>query len=213
MTLHEVGGVGPHRPFVAVGADLALHVEVVEQDELPRERVMVWRDAFGEQAEGGIAVSLRHVAKHLVVGAVFLDHVDHVGDRARLAGLKRDRMTLQFFGREHVVGPGRAAGERAGRPGVHPFLEGVFRKIDERHGAIKQAPDVVGRGSVGIVSRPGSVAVGVGDHALPVGDEQPRAVGGEPDGRRIPANRNEAQASRPALLRHVPDAQGVDVGV
>ena len=122
-------------------------------------------------------------------------------------------MALQFLGREHVFGLGRAAGEGPRRPGLHPLFEVVAGQVDERHGAIKQSPDVIGRGGVGIVSRPGSVAVGVGDHALPVGDEQPRAVGGEPDGRRIPANRNEAQASRPALLRHVPDAQGVDVGV
>ena len=81
--LDEVGGIGPHRPFVAVGADLALDVEVVEQHELADQGVVVGRDRLGEQAEVRLAVALGHVAEDLVVGAVLLDDVDDVLDRRR----------------------------------------------------------------------------------------------------------------------------------
>ena len=42
--LDVVGGVGGHRPLVAVGRDLALNIEVVEQDELARQGVVIGGD-------------------------------------------------------------------------------------------------------------------------------------------------------------------------
>ena len=40
----------------------------------------------------GSPLPLRHVAEHLIVGAVLLDDVDHVLDQRRLAGARRNRV-------------------------------------------------------------------------------------------------------------------------
>ncbi len=90
--LDEVAGIGPHRPFVAVGADLALDVEVVEQHELADQGVVVGRDGLGEQADARLAVAFGHVAEDLVVGAVLLDDVDDVLDRRGVADLRGNRV-------------------------------------------------------------------------------------------------------------------------
>ena len=74
--LDEVGGVGAHRPFVAVGRHLAVAVEVVQQHELAGQLVVVGRDLLGEEAQVRVAIALLHVAEDLVVGAVLLDDVD-----------------------------------------------------------------------------------------------------------------------------------------
>ena len=214
VPLDEVGGVGPHAPFVAVGADLALDVEVVEEDELPRQGMVVRRDALGKEAERRVAVPLRHVAEDLVVGAVLLDHVDHVLDRALRPGGERDRMTVELLFREEILGPRRPAGEGLFRPLGHLRGEAVVGgEVDERHRAVEQAADVVGGGGVGIEAGPRAVAVGLGDHPLAVGDEEPRAVGGEPHRRRIPAHGDETEAAGAARLLHLPHADGVDHGV
>ena len=69
---------------MAIGADLAVDVEVVEQHELPGQGVMVGRHLLGKEAQVRLAVALRHVAEDLVVGAVLLDDVDAVLDRRRV---------------------------------------------------------------------------------------------------------------------------------
>ena len=94
---------------MAVGADFGVHVEIVQQDELAGELVQVGRDALGEEAQLRVAVALRQVAEDLVVGAVFLDDVDAVFDRARLgrAGWGSGspaRADLRWGGRR--LGPG-----------------------------------------------------------------------------------------------------------
>ena len=96
--LDEVGGIGAHRPFVAVGADLAVDVEVVEQHELAGQGVMVGRDRLGEQAEVRVAVAFGHVAEDLVVGAVLLDDVDDILDRRRVADLGGNRVARRRGG-------------------------------------------------------------------------------------------------------------------
>ena len=58
--------------------------------------MVVRRDFFAIHGELGLAIadrsalSVLHVAEHLVIGAVFLDDVEHVLDRARVADLGRD---------------------------------------------------------------------------------------------------------------------------
>ncbi len=79
--LEIVGRVRGHRPVVAVGAHFGVHEEAVEQPEPVGERVMVHRDGSREEHEARIPVALRVVAEHLIVGAVFLDDVDHVLER------------------------------------------------------------------------------------------------------------------------------------
>src|SRR4030095_11014686 len=66
---------------VAVGAHFAFNVEIVEEDEVAGELVVVGCDALWKEAECRIAVSLGHVAEHLVVGAVLLNYVKAVFDR------------------------------------------------------------------------------------------------------------------------------------
>ena len=74
---------------MAVGAHIAVHIEIIEQHELARDLVFVGRDLFPEQHEGGIAVAFLHIPEHLVVGAVFLNDVDDVLDgRERIGGVQ-----------------------------------------------------------------------------------------------------------------------------
>ena len=71
-----------------VAGDFAAVVEVVENAKLPRQLVLVGRDVFAVHHQRRIAVRLADVAEELVVGAVLLDHVDHVmnGIAAALEG-------------------------------------------------------------------------------------------------------------------------------
>ena len=71
---------------MTIRAHVAVHVEIVEQHELPRQRVLVGRDLLAEEDEVGRAVTLFDVAQDLVVRPVFLDYIDHVVDgRLRVA--------------------------------------------------------------------------------------------------------------------------------
>jgi hypothetical protein len=65
---------------VPVGARLGVHEEAVVDAEPLGERVVVGRDRAAEEEQRRVAVGLREVAEDLVVGAVLLDHVDHVPD-------------------------------------------------------------------------------------------------------------------------------------
>ena len=76
----------PERRLVA-GTEI-----VVQQRKLLRQRVVVRRDIASEFHERRIAVPLRHVSEHLVVGAVFLDDVEHVLDRRALPEMHGDRI-------------------------------------------------------------------------------------------------------------------------
>ena len=215
LPLDEVGGVGPHAPLVAVGADFALDVEVVEEDELPGEGMMVRRDALGEQAERRVAVPLRHVAEDLIVGPVFLDDIDHVGDGTGSSGEERDRMAVEFLRRVKLVRIRRLTGEGPLRPGgeLGRQLLALFGKLDERHRPVEQPADVIGGGGLRIESRPGAVAVGIGDDPLAIGNDESAAVGGEADAGGIPADGDEAEAAGGSRLLDLPHRQGIDVGV
>ena len=97
--LDGVGRVGRGRVGVAVVAHLGVHVEVVEQHELARDRVGVRRHVLAEERQVRVAVALGHVPEHLVVGAVLADHVEDVLDRRGLADAPRDRRALGAAGR------------------------------------------------------------------------------------------------------------------
>ena len=71
-----VGVVRHRRPGVAVGRDVAVAVEVVEQDELLGQLVVVGRDLAAEHHQRRVAVAPGDVAEDLVVGPVLLDDVD-----------------------------------------------------------------------------------------------------------------------------------------
>ena len=106
-----------------VGADVGVHVEVVEQHELARQLVQVGRDVFAEQHQRGVAIAFLHVAQHLVVGAVLLHDVDDVLDGRQRAGLVQFGIPVGRVG-EGGPGPGLelVAGEGVdprGRAGLH----------------------------------------------------------------------------------------------
>src|ERR1019366_1225549 len=126
--LHVIGGDGGGGPVLAVGGDIAVDVEIVEQDEFARQFVQVGGDVFPEEDQRGVAVALFHVAQHLVVGAVFLDDVDDVLNVGERAGL------IQF-----LVAVG-GVGESHGGPGVE-LLDG--EGIDPRRGAGLRAADIL----------------------------------------------------------------------
>jgi len=86
---------------MAVGAEDAGAIDVVEQDELAHYLVLVRRDLGAEDAQRRIAVALGDIAQNLIVGPVLLDDVDHVLEHGRLAHPLGD-------------GPGRLVG--SGRP-------------------------------------------------------------------------------------------------
>src|SRR6185369_16148587 len=74
----KVSRIGAHRPFMAVRADFALDIKIVQQNEIAGELMKIRSNPLGEQAELRVAVSLGHVTEDLVVGAVFLNHVQTV---------------------------------------------------------------------------------------------------------------------------------------
>ena len=107
--LDIIGRIGRHAPFVAVGADFAVNIEIVQEHELPGQGVMIGRDPLGKNAKRRIAVALADIAEDLVVGPVFLDDIDAMLDRAGLAD----------FGRYRIVGlAARPVGAASARSGL-----------------------------------------------------------------------------------------------
>src|SRR5687768_8288112 len=60
-------------------------IKVVEQCELPRQRMCVGRDVLREDAQTCVTVAFLHVSKHLVVGLVLLDDIEHMLEHQALA--------------------------------------------------------------------------------------------------------------------------------
>ena len=87
----HIGRVGGHRELVAVVADLRVHIEVIEDAELARERVRVRRHLIAEQTQRWIVVAPLEIAEYLIVGPVLADDVENVLDRRRVADPPRDR--------------------------------------------------------------------------------------------------------------------------
>src|SRR5262249_56333526 len=75
--LGVIGGVGRHRPVVAVGRDFGVDVEVVEQYEFARQRMLIRRRFLSEKAKALIAVASFHIAPLLILSAILLDDVSH----------------------------------------------------------------------------------------------------------------------------------------
>ncbi len=65
---------------MAVGAHVAIDVEIVEQHKLARQLVMVGADIFLEEAQRRIALALADIAQHLIIGTIFFDDIEHMLD-------------------------------------------------------------------------------------------------------------------------------------
>ncbi len=147
--LDEVARIRPHRPFMPVGADLAVHVEVVQQHEFASQRMVVGRDGLGEQAEVRLAVALGHVAEDLVVSAILLDDIDDVLDRRRITDLRRDGVARGRGGaadRGRIAAVQRRARVDGLRMGRHP--PGVGHGDDGQR-PLEEAADVLDRRAAG----------------------------------------------------------------
>ncbi len=89
--LHVIRDHGGISPFMAIGAQDAAAVSVIQQHKIADELVFIRRHALAELNEVGIAVAFGHVAENLVVGTIFLDDVNDVLEHARLANALRHR--------------------------------------------------------------------------------------------------------------------------
>src|SRR5206468_3881300 len=95
---------------------------------------------LGEQAQTRIAIALLDVAEDLVVGAVLLDDVDAVLDRALLAELPRDGVARRPAARHRTA----VALQRAARVRLLAVLRHLRRRRhrDDAHRPAHQPADV-----------------------------------------------------------------------
>src|SRR5262245_41457123 len=56
--LDEICGIGAHAPFMAIGANLAFDIKIVEQNELASELMVIRGDLLREEAQVRITVAL-----------------------------------------------------------------------------------------------------------------------------------------------------------
>ncbi len=171
------------RPAEAVGGHVGVGEEVVEQREAPRELAVVGRRVVVEQRQRRVAVALADVAEHLVVGAVLLDHVDDVPDRA-------ERLRLGGDPRLHAVVAQDGLGQRA-----QALL--AERRADDADAALRARPPGGGRvGEVAGRAVADRVGAGAAARAAPGGvgggDDEPLAVARDVDVGRVPRRRDEA---------------------
>ncbi len=112
----EIRRIRGHTPFVAVRADLALDIEIVEQNEVSSELMKIRGNPLREQAKFGVPIPLGHIAEDLVVGPVFLDDIQAVLDWRMAADRDRDRAIGGRHGRHTGIRPQRAALISLARP-------------------------------------------------------------------------------------------------
>ena len=105
----KIGRVGGHAPFVAIGADFAFDIKIIQQHKLTRQLVVVGRGPLGKQAELRIAIALRKIAQHLIVSSVLFDDVKTVLERACLARLQWNGIAGWRRRADAKISPQRAA--------------------------------------------------------------------------------------------------------
>src|SRR5439155_18007146 len=115
--LDEIRRIGGHAPFVAIGADLALDIKIVEQYKLLRQLVVIGSDPLRKQAKLRVTIALRHVAEDLIVRAIFLDDINAVLDRRRIARYCGDRIVGWARGAGRSMGAQRTGAIGQGRVG------------------------------------------------------------------------------------------------
>src|SRR5215475_9443632 len=170
--------------------------------------MLVRRHLFAENAEARIAGALFHIAQHLIVSAILLDHVDHVFDRRGVADAEWDRGLLfrRARGFQHLVGVRRIGVDAARELGEFRY----GRQVDQRDRAFKHAADVLRRTPF---IRVWALRIGRRSHAFAVGDEDSFAVLTHSHRGRIPADQNEAFDFTITAFGHVDDGDVIVVGV
>ena len=220
-----VGVIGHRAPGMTVTTHLAVAVGVVEKDELLGDLVVIRSHVPRKHAQRGIAFPLGRlaggqIAEHLIVGAILLDHIDHVADRGGIADLAGDRrLPLVGHGSEKVVGV-RAVGIHLARITRQLLL---IRHVDDRQRTVDDRADVGMREELAnILLEVGELAVvlaavveGVGFRLIPLPDADKQAfpIGGDGHGRRIPAGGDEAANLAAPRAGDVDHGDAVVVGI
>jgi len=128
---------------MAVGADLAVDVEVVQKNEVAGEGVVIRRDRFRKEAKVRLAVPFPDIAEDLVVGAVLLNDLHDVADPRPVAEPEGDRVTGRR--RRSVNGGGVARPQGAALVDslrIRGHLPGGWHG-DERQSPLKESADVL----------------------------------------------------------------------
>ena len=162
--LFQIVGTDARRgPDVPVAGNFTGIEEVVEHAKLQGELVLVGRDAFAEHGYFRIAIAHRlsipfEVTKNLIVGAVFLDDVNHVVNAIlRFAG--EDNLLLGCF---HAVGGDYHAGPLR-QVSVNLRCVECSQRAIEKRGDVRGWPRRGGvfrglGGALGEIVRPGALA-------------------------------------------------------
>src|SRR5262249_44432809 len=205
VLVRVVVGVCLVAPLVPEAALIPGGVVVVEHYELLRQRVKVRRDRPAEERQRGIAVALRQVAEHLIVGAVLLDDVDDVFDRRLLILARRHREHADRLDASRRLAAADRLVVRHHLLAVLVQLAVVLGHRDEP--PLPGAVLISWAGRAGRRRRDRAEAVAVADDETVLGLRQR-------DGGREPADRNEAaNLVAASVALRLDDGDGVVAGV
>ena len=158
-----IGADACRGPYVSVAGDFAGIEEVVEHAKLQGELVLIGRYPVAEHRHFRIAIAHRlavlfEVSQNLIIGAVFLDDINHVVDAALRSACK----SYLLLGRFHAIGVDYHAGPlrqvllnlRCVECGERAIENGCDVREWPHNGGIFQGLD----GALGKVVRPGALA-------------------------------------------------------
>ena len=170
--------------------------EVVEGHEPLRQRMVVGRDRTGKKRQLRIAIGVRQVAQHLIIGAVFLHDVDHVADVRLQEGHGLEVRGIRL-GHEAVV-LGHLAGE---------LTQCRRRRRGQGQKArLFKLPHIGVRAGAGLLGdrRVAAAGADIGARvALTVDHIDLLAVRAHGHRRRIPAGRDQADHVRAGRIRRI----------
>ena len=172
------------RPVPALHGSVADIEEVVYQGEAVGKGVGVGRIGLTEQGQRGIAVAAPDVAKHLIIRAVFANDIENVGNAAiGLAdGEKRIGCRAVRRRRNLIVGNDLIGILKQFQRGRH------IDRFDIGLNLIQRVVGIVHAGCVDLLLRVRVAGIG----SAGVGNQNPLAVRGGDNRRRVPAYGNFA---------------------
>ena len=188
--LHKVGRIGGHGPFVSIGANLSIDVQVIQKHEFVGQGVLIRGDLLAKDAQIRIPIPFGYVAKELIVRPVFFDNVKAVLDGARITDLGRNRILWAASSViDFRVGLQR---NRLERQSSHrsKLLRGGCR--DRTESALEQPSDVFGNILGDWLAGVRSVAIVLARHPFAVGYIDLITIFGEFDVGWIPTHWDES---------------------
>src|SRR5262245_45202758 len=126
---------------MSVGGYLRVDIEIVEQNEFPRQGMLVWGDIFAEQTEIGIAVAFGNISEHLIVGPILFDHINDMFNWRGIANAHRygGLFARGARGFQQLICIGRISIDST----VQARKPGLRWEIDERNSPFQHAPDIL----------------------------------------------------------------------